>query len=181
MEGAVSWIKSIACYVILISLLQGILPDNRYKKYVQLFTGLVLMLLILSPMLQLRRQDQTLADAFHRYAAGMLKQDVRDADGDIRMEGYYEGEIRQLLAPLGYGLQRAQIRFNEAGQVAFLRIWIRPKAEETEAACSAGPVEEVRIGGREKPQQEQMSDAVQALLEQQYGLKEGTVQVQLLF
>ena len=96
MEGVVSWVKSIAYYVILVSLFQGILPDNRYKKYVQLFTGMVLTLLVLSPVLGFQRQEQTLSDAFTDYVTEMLEQGFTEEAGQLRMQTYYEAEIRQL-------------------------------------------------------------------------------------
>lgn len=51
-ESIYSWIQNLACFFILASAVMHFLPDNSYKKYVQFYMGLLLILVILSPVLQ---------------------------------------------------------------------------------------------------------------------------------
>ena len=47
------WIQNIAFYLILITVLLHMLPDSDYKKYIRFFTGLILILLLITPVLKL--------------------------------------------------------------------------------------------------------------------------------
>ena len=45
------WMRNLACYFIFLSAVMHFLPDNNYKKYIQFYMGLLLILLLLSPVL----------------------------------------------------------------------------------------------------------------------------------
>lgn len=47
-----SWMKNTAFYLVIMTAVQEVLPGNTYKKYVRFFTGLVLILIVLSPVLK---------------------------------------------------------------------------------------------------------------------------------
>lgn len=51
-ETFYSWLQSAACYFIVVSAVLNFLPDNSYKKYIQYYMGLLLILVILSPVLK---------------------------------------------------------------------------------------------------------------------------------
>ena len=51
-ESIYSWIQNLACFFILASAVMHFLPENSYKKYVQFYMGLLLILVILSPVFQ---------------------------------------------------------------------------------------------------------------------------------
>lgn len=49
--GAVSeWAGSILSFLILITVIRGILPSKKYEPYLRLFSGLMLILLVLQPI-----------------------------------------------------------------------------------------------------------------------------------
>lgn len=47
-----SWVESLVCYYILLSAVTNFLPDNSFKKYIQYYLGLLLILVMLSPVFQ---------------------------------------------------------------------------------------------------------------------------------
>lgn len=49
-EEFYSWLQDLACYFILLSAVMNFLPDNSYKKYVQYYMGLLLILVVLAPV-----------------------------------------------------------------------------------------------------------------------------------
>lgn len=55
------WIQNIAFYLILITVLLHMLPDSDYKKYIRFFTGLILILLLITPVLKLLHIDYWLS------------------------------------------------------------------------------------------------------------------------
>ena len=66
--GAVSeWAGSILSFLILITVIRGILPSKKYEPYLRLFSGLMLILLVLQPVtggLGLEKQIDRAFDAF---------------------------------------------------------------------------------------------------------------------
>lgn len=66
--GAVSeWAGSILSFLILITVIRGILPSKKYEPYLRLFSGLMLILLVLQPVtggLGLERQIDRAFEAF---------------------------------------------------------------------------------------------------------------------
>lgn len=47
------WIRNVAFYLVMITAVIQILPNDTYKKYVHFFTGLVLILLLMTPVLKI--------------------------------------------------------------------------------------------------------------------------------
>lgn len=51
------WIRNVAFYIVIITAVMQILPNDTYKKYVHFFTGLVLILLLMTPVLKILGMD----------------------------------------------------------------------------------------------------------------------------
>ena len=47
------WIQNIAFYLVLVTAVLHAVPDKGYQKYIRFFTGLVLILMIVTPVLRL--------------------------------------------------------------------------------------------------------------------------------
>lgn len=56
------WIQNIAFYLVLVTAVLHIVPNKDYKKYIRFFTGLVLILMILTPIFSLFGMDIKLSD-----------------------------------------------------------------------------------------------------------------------
>lgn len=64
LEYIYEWIQNIAFYLILITAVIHVIPDSGYKKYIRFFTGLVLILLILNPVLRLFQMEHWVTDIY---------------------------------------------------------------------------------------------------------------------
>lgn len=53
MEGLYTWLESLICYFVLLFAVLHVLPDNSYRKYMQYYMGLLLILVALSPLFKL--------------------------------------------------------------------------------------------------------------------------------
>ena len=58
------WIRNVAFYLVLVTALLHVLPRSGYQKYIRFFTGLVLSLLVLAPVLKLFQMEEELRDAY---------------------------------------------------------------------------------------------------------------------
>lgn len=68
METVFSWVRSILYFSIFATVLFQFLPGSAYKKYVQFFAGMLMILLVCRPILHLLGEEaaleQILADIF---------------------------------------------------------------------------------------------------------------------
>lgn len=51
------WLKNITFYYIIVTLILQMTPTQEYKKYIQFFTGLILILLLAEPVLSLTEME----------------------------------------------------------------------------------------------------------------------------
>lgn len=47
------WLKSLMGYMLIVSVTMQMLPDKKYEQYVKLFTGFLLIVLVLQPILKI--------------------------------------------------------------------------------------------------------------------------------
>lgn len=87
------WIKNIAFYMVLATAVMQVLPDDSYKKYLRFFTGMVLILLLMTPVLSIFDMEES----FHNlFTNAVYEQEVRKIKesteylNEIRWEDYVE-------------------------------------------------------------------------------------------
>lgn len=54
------WVKSIVGYLLIVSVAMQMMPNQKYAQYIRLFTGFLLIILILQPVLKIRSADSFL-------------------------------------------------------------------------------------------------------------------------
>lgn len=87
------WIRDIAFYTILMTVVLHLLPEENQKKYVRFFMGIVLMLVVLSPLLSAAGLSDTLDGIYAEQTCDAELQDfVRRQE---ELEQAYEREIEQ--------------------------------------------------------------------------------------
>ena len=75
-ETLYGWMRNLACYFIFLSAVMHFLPDNNYKKYIQFYMGLLLILLLLSPVLDLLHLENKIDAGVDRY----MEEEERDRE-----------------------------------------------------------------------------------------------------
>lgn len=79
------WMKNIACYMVLITAFMHVIPNEGYRKYIRMFTGLVLVLLLLTPVFRLFDAGSEL---LHLYESGAYKEkleEIREKTGVVEV------------------------------------------------------------------------------------------------
>lgn len=54
------WVKNIIIFLVLTTIISNLIGRSSYKKYINLITGIILVLLVISPLLKLFQLDDTL-------------------------------------------------------------------------------------------------------------------------
>lgn len=61
------WMKSLAFFHVLTTAVLHILPDKKYEQYIRLFLGLLLILLICTPVFSMLGKSSELLEGFQKY------------------------------------------------------------------------------------------------------------------
>lgn len=128
------WMRNLAFYMVLITAVTHAVPNSDYKKYIRFFTGLVLVLMLASPILHLFGANRDLSDLF------------RNAE--------YEEKIREMEESSKYlydvdaesYLNEAAENRTEDGKIAGEDLQETDEAAENGGTQSNIQVEEIRIG-----------------------------------
>ena len=88
-EAVYSWIKCLAIFYILLTMLLHLVPTEKYKSYVRFFMGLVLMVMLITPVLSVLEKSRRFPDSF----AGFYRQEEQK-----RLELEMENLQKNLLA-----------------------------------------------------------------------------------
>ncbi len=60
MNAIYSWVKNIVIFLVITTIVTNLLGKSSYKKYVNLITGIILVILVISPLLKLFQLDKTM-------------------------------------------------------------------------------------------------------------------------
>ena len=76
------YIKNIGYFLILMSLVSNVMPDNSYKKYCRMFCGLILVVLVINPFYEFLNYEGDIEDIFSTisYESG-----ARELENQIRI------------------------------------------------------------------------------------------------
>lgn len=89
------WIRNVAFYIVIITAVIQILPNNTYKKYIYFFTGLVLILLLMTPVLKILGMDN-LSNPLQqgKEFEQKMKEIEKETEylNEVRLEDYLEEE-----------------------------------------------------------------------------------------
>lgn len=60
MEIIYGWVKNLVCFYIFVTAVLHLLPKESYQKYVKFFTGMLLVILVVTPVFSLMRNKENL-------------------------------------------------------------------------------------------------------------------------
>lgn len=119
MEELYGWIRNITYYLIFMTVVSNLLPGKKYEKYLKLFAGMVLILLVLKPVTGGLRLDDRLAYYFEAISfkkeADELKAELSGMEGK-RLDniiGQYEAavanDIKSMAETAGFVCKKADV------------------------------------------------------------------------
>lgn len=153
------WMKNLAFFHVLTTTVPHILPDKRYEQYIRLFMGLLLALMICTPVFSLVGKSSELLNGFQKYygeeeqarmeneAEGIRKTFLREA-----YKKELEKQIRRLLSDAGIFSEKISGVEAEITAEKKLLVKINLKAAITESQKEAVKNGLERICGLEETQ-----------------------------
>ncbi len=169
MAGMKEWLSSIVCYLIFTSAVMSLLPSGKYEKYLRLFAGCVLILLVLKPVtggLGLEeRLDALFRSVSFEYEIGEFSEHLGEIEQKRmdRLFDEYEAKANEELIRLaereGLAVGSARVRLardpGRAGFGTIERIEVRllnrdmqPGEATADGAAQDGPSADIRAGER---------------------------------
>ena len=84
MEAITHWAGNIVSYLVFLTVLTGLLPAHKYEKYIRLFAGCILLLIVLKPLTDGLRLEERLNYLFTSLSfeneAGELKSEMDEIE-----------------------------------------------------------------------------------------------------
>ena len=76
------WLKNLSAYLLLVHMVMGILPNEEYRKYIRFFCGLVLIVMLMTPILQLFELEADFKEIYHSIEYKNVVEELKKA-GEI--------------------------------------------------------------------------------------------------
>lgn len=134
MEAITRWAGNIVSYLVFLTVLTGLLPARKYEKYIRLFAGCILLLIVLKPLTDGLRLEERLNYLFTSLSfeneAGELKREMDEIEVRRRnmVLSQYEAEASKeavrVAAEAGFSVEKADVELEkdpESEQFASVR------------------------------------------------------------
>ncbi len=83
MDKLLEYIRNIGYFLILMSLVTNVMPDNSYKKYCRMFCGIILVVLVINPFYEFMNYDGDIKDIF---VTASYESQVKELEIQIKMK-----------------------------------------------------------------------------------------------
>lgn len=179
------WVWQIICCLIFITVLSSLLPKKSYEKYIRLFSGMILILVIIKPVTESLDLDEKLAALFQsvqfQEEAGEFRRKLSDLEQNRfdKMTNEYEmqveEEVKNLARSVGIEAEKTEAEIEKDpksdgfGTVRRIRVSAREETEGKDSLVS--PVEPVEIRTDSKEEQPASAIPAKADLEKEEELK----------
>lgn len=159
------WIQNVVVFLLLMTMAGQLIPDEKYKKYIRLTMGLLLILVILLPLTRLAGMDQRIYQNFIKESFRISAADAQAGEEIFGMDGTFVKEYRQMIQEGvrtyfeadAMVVKYCELDMNEDvessdyGQIYRMKVGILPKDKnisqgETSEKSGHVYVEEIRIG-----------------------------------
>ena len=144
MDGIYGWIRNLTGFFLFMSVIDNLLPNKKYGKYVRLFSGMILILLVLQPLTGSLRLEDKIA---HYYESFVFRYQAEDLQSEIlgiekqrltqmiaQYEHAVEQDVGQMAEDMGFSVRECSVTINgEEGTEQFgtvTGISLRISAEE---------------------------------------------------
>ena len=129
------WVQRIAIYIVLVTVLRSLIGKPQYQQYFRFVSGLILILLLITPVFGLLSDDSRLYGILNRY---VYQQDLDDIASSLQLaEGQMKelireeyrnavsGQIKELAEGQGLVVQEIQITLDTQGEVSRLEVYLK--------------------------------------------------------
>ena len=132
------WVRNIARYLIFMTVLANVLPSGKYEKYMRLFAGMVLLLLVLKPLTGGLRIEERIAYYYKNISFAQEVETLKEESSRLEEERkermfvqYREGlaaDVARLAESAGFAVRDVRVELEEDGESGRLgavnQVWL---------------------------------------------------------
>ena len=188
------WIRSLVCYLILMTMVVNLIPEKKYENYLRLFAGIIFLMLVFAPFGNLNGVEEQVAEAFSRMTfqneAKIFKREIEDIDGArmTKLVEHYadaiELDLERMAKELGWECKQVAIQLDEElesgtfGRVTAVEMTVSdrkkydPDTEETILKT-----EHMAVVEKEARLEKEMKKELAARIGAYYGVEEGNITI----
>ena len=207
MEAVYGWIRNLIVFFLFVTVIEHLLPGDSYRKYVRLFSGMVMILLVLKPLSQKLQIEERIARYYEsfvfRYEADELKENILGIEEQrleqmiAQYEEAVELDVKQMAEDMGFAVRDCRVKIDgeesseHFGTVTRIYLTVSEESADGEKETATEVVEPVIVGGGARPEEDTSpagkflkSDRETAGLRRRiasyYGLEESYVEIQII-
>lgn len=178
-----NWIKGIASFYIVSSIILNALPSVKYKKYIKLFVGIITIILSIKPIGGLFKMEEYYDTSYYNEEYNILSEELK-AELSMADEKRYEliaGEyvdiikerIGEYVESIGADYVDSDITINyTTGEISGISLWVkRGKAYKSQY------VDKIDISIKDEPEEEMLSIEIKNYLSSYYGTEKRNIDV----
>ncbi len=73
------WLQNIVFYLIVISAVMQMIPNDSYKKYIRFFTGLILIVMLANPIMKVIGMQKTFSELYQNAVYQQKIREIKEA------------------------------------------------------------------------------------------------------
>lgn len=90
LEEIYGWLRNISVYLIVTAAVMHAIPGKEYEKYVRFFSGLVLILLLFTPILKLTGREENFRSIYQNSEYELEKEAIEEAQAWFEEESFLQ-------------------------------------------------------------------------------------------
>ena len=91
------WILNLSYYMVLMTAIMQVLPSKAYKKYLQFYIGLVIILVVCNPLLKMMGMTEKITSSYYNNTYRMELEDLQERTKylkEVKLNEYINQEDR---------------------------------------------------------------------------------------
>ena len=135
-DAIYSWIKCLAIFYILLTMIIHLVPTEKYQRYVRFFMGLLLIVMLITPLFSILKKTKTLPESFsslyQKEESQRLTLDMENLQRSLLEEGVEEQLEKNITEALQKkGIQVMACKVHIEGELLKTTLWTK-EAPDTE-------------------------------------------------
>lgn len=166
MQAVYEWIRNIVVFMILNTLIMNVFGDSNYKKYIRLVTGMILVIIVISPIIDFLRMSDKVD---HLFEVSVFTADTSEFKSELKMmeekeqrviwEQYSDRVIEQakiIVVRHGFTVKEADISFNtdlesqNFGEIIKMDFVVEQRKEDMALRREKITIDKIMISERKK-------------------------------
>lgn len=185
------WVKGIGVAIIIITIMEMLLPNNKTKKYIQMLFGIFIIFNIVAPLVENKNIFDVSNFELDKYKTAEVSSQINSISIDERVLKLYEEELKENiennLKESGYEVIscKVDIGIKNEEEYEIKKIVLSVKKEETAESKIVKEIEKIKkVDINEKAEEKEkteLSEAdirkVQKILMEEYGVNEKCLEI----